>query len=424
MRVRYFCHWGKLTGYGRAARDYCAALARAGVELDIVPYESLAATAGVGDRAISPEPRYAWLDHLVRTPDELVPADVEVHHTLPRLLEAVTSEGWPAARGAWGASPRRVAVTTWETDTFPAEYAQVLRAFHATIVPSTFCRDAISPDADRRAPFVVPHCFDPHFWNLDELAAVAGGEPGPCRFYTIGAWSERKNPLGVLRAYLHAFTSDDNVQLLMLLSNPDFDAIRSTIARSGLPANLLPEIHVPDRVFSEQELLELHAGADCFVSATRAEGWGLGHFEAAIMGKWILTPTWGGHADFLRRGFEGPEHLGMAGDPEYPRLLSVRAYRTPCFGAEVKGPVIERDGKRMQQSTIAMPPGVTCKHQWAEPDIGTMAYRMRELYEERRDDRLDAYDEEMLAARASLEARYSYDTVGRQMADLLQEIAR
>jgi glycosyltransferase involved in cell wall biosynthesis len=416
FRVRYFCHWGKLTGYGRAARDYVAALACAGVELDIVPYEGLSSGEGFAPspRATSPEPRYAWLDHLVRTASELGPADVEIHHTLPRVLAAVNSEEWPAARGAWGAARKRVALTTWETDTFPDEYVKALRDFNAVIVPSKFCRDAIGNM--HRATHIVPHCFDPAFWDLGAARHGMLDDIGKCHFYTIGAWSERKNPLGVLRAYLHAFTSDDDVRLTMVMSNPDLDAIRSTIARSGMPSSALPEIHVPDRSLSEQELVELHARADCFVSATRSEGWGLGHFEAAIMGRWVLSPTWGGHADFLRRGFDD--------DPEYPRLLGVRHSRTPCFGAEVKGAVIERDGKRMQQSTIAMPPGVTCKHTWAEPDLATMAQRMRDLYEERRSGELDDYAEEMPAARASLEERYGYNAVGHQMAGLLQEIAR
>ncbi len=63
MRIRYFCHYGQLTGYGRAARDYLAALAlhlrgrvftdrvdsfSGSFQLDIVAYEDLS-SAGSAD---------------------------------------------------------------------------------------------------------------------------------------------------------------------------------------------------------------------------------------------------------------------------------------------------------------------------------------------------------------------------------------
>lgn len=422
MRIRYWCHYGKLTGYGRAARDYLAALAGTGrVELDIVPYEALTAP---GDRAVSPEPRYAHLDQHVRAPADLGPADVEIHHSLPRLLAAVAAEDWPAARVGRTAAGRRVALTTWETSTFPAEYAAALRTFDATIVPSRFCAQAmqwLEPLADApawRGVHVVPHCFDPAAWPIVERApdpwpAVdAATEPRATTFYTIGAWSERKNPLGVLRAYLHAFTKTDDVRLVMLCAGADFNEIRSTLARSGLRPAELPALEVPDRSFTERELLELHQQADCFVSATRAEGFGLAHFEAAILGKPIISPGYGGHADFLSGGPDGE------GDIYYSPLLDVNYNLTPCFGQEVRGQIVEQNGQRMQMSKVAMPPGVTCKHLWAEPDLAEIARYMDSFHRSR-----PGYSGEQLdAERCEFEAKFGYNAVAKQMIDLLQEM--
>jgi glycosyltransferase involved in cell wall biosynthesis len=49
----------------------------------------------------------------------------------------------------------------------------------------------------------------------------------------------------------------------------------------------------------EEEIKRLHARGDCYVSLCRAEGWGLGAFEAANHGKPVIMTGYGGQRDFL-----------------------------------------------------------------------------------------------------------------------------
>jgi len=386
VRIRYFCHYDKLTGYGRAARDYCGALVGQDLELEIVPLG-----AAPGTVPTSPEPRYAELDRLVTT-EPVGTADVAIYHSLPRVL-AVLAADWSAQEAT-----RRIALTTWETSRFPDVHAQpIARGYDQIVVPSSFCQDALAESGVPSA--IIPHCFDPGFW----VPTRAGELSTPLRFYTIGAWAERKNPLGVLAAYLHAFTSADNVQLVMFHQGCDFDAVRSLLARTGVPQSELPELHVPETELSEQQLLELHDQADCFVSATRCEGFGLGMFEAAIMGRYVITPIYGGHEDFLL---------------DYEGCLEVPYQRTPCFGSEKKGDVIERDGQKLQVARVALAPGVTCRQSWAEPDLIALADRMRELYQGSWRDVAGGIREDRLA----LEARFGYSSVGRLFADFCKEL--
>jgi len=205
VRIRYFCHYGQLTGYGRAARDYLAALAlhlrhldiihepAAGVaterswagetfHLDIVAYEDLHPRADLPPArytACSPEPRYQHLDELVVGYRDLVAADVEIHHAPPRLLAQIARGETGAALEIGPIAParRRVAVTTWETDVFPAEYAAIYRGrttpevgFDRVILPSRFSAEPIANafmndmQVESGGTKAIPHCYDPEFW--------------------------------------------------------------------------------------------------------------------------------------------------------------------------------------------------------------------------------------------------------------------
>lgn len=405
MRIRYTCHYGRLTGYARAARDYLLALH----DVDDVQLE----IAVLGDELASPEPRYQALDSLAVRWDQVVgPADLEIFHAPPRVLMALTAEYIKSLDTAvTPANPpaKRVAILTWETSSFPKEYASMLSWFDAVIVPSQFCAAVIGemPTAHpRERPWlhVVPHCFDEDFWPT-----FAGDrDDKPYRFYSIGAWGERKNQVGVLKAYLSEFTSDDNVELMMVSEGAQLDEVRSLVACSGLLADRMPKLYVPhlDEPLSEDELVGLHCDADCFVSATRGEGWGLGMFEAAIVGNQVICPRWGGQMDFLI-GFEWFE--------------GVPYQMTPCFGAEIRDRVVDRGGQAIQVSKVVMPPGVDCRQFWAEPDLGALARRMRDAYDNRFtiEGQGSAYE----LGRAALEARFGYKTVGPLMANLLRGIA-
>lgn len=401
LKVRWFCHYGALTGYGRAARDYLAALERVpGIELEI---------AVLGDGLSSPEPRYAHLDQYA-VPFQQVRGwpDVEIYHAQPRILAAVDQLAAPdqlAQRRAEGTGYKRVALTTWETSPMPPAVSLAMGNFDAVIVPSEFCadlmNDAIYGGSQAWFPEIVPHCFDEDWWKMPIHTVRSDSS---FRFYSIGAWGERKNMIGLLKAYIHAFTKADPVQLMLLIEEADFDEIRSTIARSGLQPQALPELFVPSQILTEEQLLDLHSSADCFVTATRGEGWGLGLFEAAIMGRHVIAPLWGGQSDFL---------------DNYEWTHAVPYQMTPCFGGENRMRVEEHGGQMVQISKVALPPGVDCRQVWADPDLEALAETMRSVYENREQrSEHDTHEE-----RASLEAQFGYKTVGPMLANKLREIA-
>lgn len=386
MRIRYHCHYGKNTGYGRAAHDYLAALAaHTDAELAIVP---------LGEPDLDREARYRCLDEFVTAVDAQAACDVAIYHAPPHVLAKLSA--------GIDRSIKNVAVTTWETRPLPTALLGRLLQFDAIIVPSRHCEAVMR--ARVGVALRVPHCFDPYDWDSRYLRGRPAGEhTGRFRFYWIGAWCERKNPEGVLRAYLHEFSSKDECDLVMVSNDCDEAAVRSLVARSGLRGEDVPSIRIATHRLSEDELYDLHRGGDCYVSATRAEGWDLGMFEAVIMGNPVIAPVEsGGQRDYLWT---------------YPHVFPVDSWWTPCFGSERRGEITQKDGRYLQRSTVQIPPYVTARQSWHEPSLIALAEHMREIYGNRQRE-IPPFAE----TRQKLEDEYGYEPVAKQFLSTLEGI--
>lgn len=323
--------------------------------------------------------------------------DVAIYHTTPNHLTSLTAE--VELRSGDADEPVQIALTTWETMSLPQAYAdKISSTYSAAIVPSTFCREALvaHPGLAAMGVHVVPHCFDQQAWPMP----APRPDNTPYRFYSIGQAGARKNMLGVLAAYLHAFTADDPVSLLLVIGGLDRAEVNSLVARSGLPRASLPAFAVIEGgSLPESDIFDLHAGGDCYVSAARGEGWGLGMFEAALMGRKVVAPMLGGQKDFL----------------QYAIWYRVALMVAPCFGEEVRGQVVEREGRLIQTSTVSIPPGVDAKQTWYEPVLYDVARGMKHLMS-------PSHPDMQAAQREMLERHFSYRAVGPQLLNTLKEI--
>jgi glycosyltransferase involved in cell wall biosynthesis len=130
-------------------------------------------------------------------------------------------------------------------------------------------------------------------------------------FYSIGAWNARKAPWDLINAYLLAFEKRQPVLLVIKTDaagpshpgDPGMSPTRQQLEalRARIPD--APEIVLIDEPLEERDIELLHAAGDVYVSLTRSEGWGLGMFDAAALGKPVICTGWGGQLDYLRQEY-------------------------------------------------------------------------------------------------------------------------
>jgi glycosyltransferase involved in cell wall biosynthesis len=386
VRLRYIGPFACPTGYGRAGHDYLMALRRAGVDLDIVPIHE-ASEEGL-------EERYRDLVPLVlRDEGEGFEPTHVVVHTIPRYChEFVTGDLAPPA------GVKKIALTTWETDRFPAADAKRLdEYFDLVIVPSKFNRVALlrgGMPEDKVA--TVAHAADPAFW-VDPSGGVRPRiEDGRAVvLYSIGVWGSRKNIAGVLVAFWAEFSPAENVVLKLVTPYFPTDEIRLLAARTGLTE--LPRVELIDRRLTEAELVDLHLSSHAYVSAARGEGWGLGMFEAFLLGNTVISHDFGGQMDFLEIS---SKHVS------YGHQL------TPAIADEVQvAAPLEVAGIKITPMARAAPTGIDATQKWAEPDLSQLQARMRHVY------RLPPYAG---VDRARWTERFSYEAVGERFRNILE----
>ena len=302
--------------------------------------------------------------------------DITVIHTQP---EPFFPEAYARADLA-ERSPRtyRIAYWYWEFDSIPDSWVesakQVDEVWTATEFIARGLRERLSVPVRtlfpgvRLTPFEVRKRSD---FGLDEDRYTF--------LFTFHMMSvmERKNPLGLIRAFRAAFGEDDKVSLVLKTSFGDRHPIEFQKLRDAAAG---ANIAVIDQVFTPDEVLSLMNACDAYVSLHRSEGLGLTMAEAMLMGKPVIATNFSGNVDFMDDGNSllVPYELVKLGKP------------IPPYDADLE---------------------------WAEPSIEHAARLMRRVYDDQ------AWAREIGArAKASAEANLSLEAAGRRIKARLEEI--
>lgn len=285
-----------------------------------------------------------------------------------------------------------IGFTMFETTRIPARWVQECNAMDGILVPCSWNREVFEQSGVRVPIRVVPPGMDAP--ADDELAprdATAiparslrqgSRRPGPSKgwglwrlsppsdrqsawqeadiadyrqrykFYSIFQWTDRKNPAGLVRAYLAEFRRTDNVCLILKTYRGTFgpkeesllaDEI-SSIRDSANLADHAPILLISD-LLSQDQVRRLHQFGDCFVLPHRAEGVGLPHMAAMAYGKPVIATGFSGNMDFMssENSILLPYQLrpvtGMRWSPWYegdmmwaePDLAALRAAMRRCY---------------------------------------------------------------------------------------------
>jgi glycosyltransferase involved in cell wall biosynthesis len=117
-----------------------------------------------------------------------------------------------------------------------------------------------------------------------------------CTFDYFGSIN-RKNPFGVVDAFINAFGNNNNVQLVIkTMSGGGFAHDKSFFE------NYIKDyknIICIDNVMDKRDYVGLMNACDCYVSLHRSEGLGIGMIEAMYFGKPVIATAYGGSMEFM-----------------------------------------------------------------------------------------------------------------------------
>jgi len=257
---------------------------------------------------------------------------ITFNHHLPNAFPFMA----PAEIGSF-----RVGCTTHEVAPLQPHLIEAANAnLDLLLVPSRFNADQFRAGGLSIPVEVVPHCIGPWWW---EDVRDAAPRPPVLRdkyvFYYVGAWSDRKNPEGALRAYLRAFPEAKSGTAFVIKTGPKYNlpphrdfsrwdvvvgSVRDRVAQivREETGGFRQDVHLFTDRFTERQIRWLHSIGDCFVSAHRGEGFGLGPFQAKLLGKRVIYTDFSAVPEFMTAddipvSYSLTEVTGMEGQPHF-----------------------------------------------------------------------------------------------------------
>jgi glycosyltransferase involved in cell wall biosynthesis len=192
----------------------------------------------------------------------------------------------------------RIAYWLWELEVFPL--AAIARAglIDEVWAPSQFVADAVRAVWPDKPIHTIPYGITPPM-AVPLPRSRFGLRADACVFlfmFDLGSVMERKNPLGLIRAFRHAFTPTEAVQLALKVGHRqyyphDWAQLQTAIG----DANIV----LIDEHLSRADTEGLLATCDAYVSLHRSEGFGLSPAEAALLGKPVIATDYSSTRDFL-----------------------------------------------------------------------------------------------------------------------------
>jgi glycosyltransferase involved in cell wall biosynthesis len=272
----------------------------------------------------------------------------------------------------------RIGYWYWEFEDIPNSWAAHVAQLDELWVATEFVANAMRQRFDLPVYRLMPGIELPKFATRPRASFRLPENRFVFLFvFSMMSVMERKNPLGLIKAYRQAFGNDDRILLVLKTTFGDLHPELLAQLHAAAADN---SIMVIDAVYSQEEILSLLSTADCYISLHRSEGWGLTMAEAMLLGKPTIATGYSGNVDFMT-----PANSLLV---DYELVSLKRDY-----------------------------PPYTSGSQWAEPSIEHAAQLMRRVFENQQWAR-----DLGQAAKEDLGQRLSIESAGRRMAARLDEI--
>ena len=378
MKVELVGPIGDFSGYGHDCRQTAQALLKAGVDLYIkrIVIDKKDATCDFGAVGSTLRP-------YVRTSEEL---DVQIIHAPPHM---------------WGKYVRgdclTIGKTAWETDTVDPRWIRYIRnaGVQQLWVPTQSNADIFQSELPNASVIAIPHAHDVDAYdtNVDPLdLSMFGVADDVFVFGSAFQWTARKNPEGLITAFISEFSSDESVALLLKTHTWDttedattdlHEKLISAVKSTGF-SGPRGRIALLPQALPFEMMLQLYKRIDCGVYPFHGEGWGLHISESMLMERACIVTNWSGPTEYCD---ESDSYL---------------------LGYQMK-PVTGMEWSRWHNSSQS----------WADPDLTQLRETMRMVFEQRG---TPAHMEKGMMAREKIYNNYSLNSVGNKMKDLMKDL--
>lgn len=322
--------WRAATGRGEDIRQAAAALRAVGFS-DFVVIDSNRGEVLEADGAPLPEGCRVELD------------------TNVVCLNADTAfSDWRLLQRAKVAARRSIGFWAWELERLPLYWRHSFSFYDEIWAHAEFGRAAVALEGVRPVRAIRPGVSVPPLHRQPSRTEL--GLPDDATvflfMFDFHSFASRKNPEGVVQAFLQAFPrGDERVHLVLKTQCGDADP-EAWARLNGLCTD--PRIAIRDVVMEREQVIALLCSADAFVSLHRSEGFGRGPAEAMLLGKPVILTDYSATTDFATR------------DCAY--LVDFRL--KPVAPGEYPG---------VREDVVVS---------WAEPDVAMAAAHMRHVHEQ------------------------------------------
>lgn len=188
-----------------------------------------------------------------------------------------------------------IAFWLWEMQEFPKEWVPMINQLDEIWTPAEFVSDAVRKVTDRPV-YTIPYAVEAPY---DEKCGRDYFHLPEDRFlflmlFDSNSITERKNPLGVIRAFKKAFpTGRENVGLVIKIGNArDYEIEEIRKALQGY------HVYFIQGMLEKKTVNSLIRCADVYVSLHRSEGFGLVLAEAMLLKTATIATAYSANTEF------------------------------------------------------------------------------------------------------------------------------